>query len=615
MSDDAVDLPTKKSKKSKSKQAASEPIDSVPAPANADKKKKKRKHEGDDADASNKKLKQAEENDDAEDEKIAKKERKKERRQQKADLAAAEAAGPSTANVEDEEKKAKQERKKEKKKRKAEQAAGESSSSPGDVAAFLEKHTITITVPPSTPEVTPVLSFSQLSIPEELSVAFNAKYTFKEPTPIQACTWPPALAGRDVVGIAETGSGKTLAFGVPALAQLITSPTNAITVLVLAPTRELAIQTHETLGELGKTLGIASVAVFGGVSKDSQIKLLKNIRKSDKNGGVATRIIVGTPGRIIDLINEGVCDLSAISYLVLDEADRMLDKGFENDIRKIIGYTKPADQRQTVMFSATWPASVMRLASSFLRQPVRVTVGSVAAGDAPTANKRVEQVIELLDDRYAKDNLLVSHLKTFIATQRPSQETPCRILVFVLYKAEGPRVVNFLQRHGQQMGVVVNSLHGDMTQSARLESLEWFKETSNSNKSKGAHTRVLVATDVASRGLDIPDVGLVLNYTFPLTVEEYVHRIGRTGRGGRTGKSITFFTGEDHERALAGELARVMGDSTGEGVPEPKGLAELRNKFPMTIKKKQHSAYGAFFREGGGEQEVEEARKKRKIVF
>ncbi|KAJ7585669.1 P-loop containing nucleoside triphosphate hydrolase protein [Mycena floridula] len=165
------------------------------------------------------------------------------------------------------------------------------------------------------------------------------------------------------------------------------------------------------------------------------------------------------------------------------------------------------------------------------------------------------------------------------------------------------------------MGVVVNSLHGDMTQSARLKSLEWFKETSNSNKSKGAHTRVLVATDVASRGLDILDVGLVLNYTFPLTVEEYVHRIGRTGRGGRTGKSITFFTGEDHERALAGELARVMGDSTGEGVPEPKGLAELRNKFPMTIKKKQHSAYGAFFREGGGEQEVEETRKKRKIVF
>ncbi|KIK02315.1 hypothetical protein K443DRAFT_97176 [Laccaria amethystina LaAM-08-1] len=424
--------------------------------------------------------------------------------------------------------------------------------------------------------VKPIIAFAQLNVPSELQSSFAG---FKEPTPIQACTWPPALEGRDVVGIAETGSGKTLAFGIPALSRLIESNfksssksgKSTISILVLAPTRELAIQTHDTLAALGKPFGIASVAVFGGVPKDPQVKMLKNA--SMAKDGMTTRIIVGTPGRILDLMQEGVCDLSGVDYLVLDEADRMLDKGFENDIRNIISSTKPAAERQTMMFSATWPEAVRRLASTFQTNPVRVTVGS----DDLTANSRVEQSVVVFDDARSKDQRLLallqklSHKKT--TTKGASDSL---ILIFALYKKEASRVEQMLKYNGYSVG----ALHGDMSQPARLETLENFKNGT---------TGLMVATDVAARGLDIPNVGAVINYTFPLTVEDYVHRIGRTGRGGKTGKSITFFTGDNHERSLAGEFARVLR----EGGFEYEGL----KKFPMTIKKKEHSAYGAFFRD------------------
>jgi ATP-dependent RNA helicase DBP3 len=433
--------------------------------------------------------------------------------------------------------------------------------------------------------VIPVTSFEQLDIPESLKVAFK---DFKEPTPIQASAWPPALEGHDVVGIAETGSGKTLAFGIPALARLISLPstntdnhakktksnsksTNCISVLVVAPTRELAIQTHDALSSLGAPMKIASVAVFGGVDKAPQIKALM----SGNRDGSVTRIVVGTPGRILDLVNEGTCDLSRVSYLVLDEADRMLDKGFENDIRKIISHTMQGSDRQTMMFSATWPEAVRRLASTFQRNPVRVTVGS----DDLTANSRVEQSVEVFDDPREKDSRLTKNLKTLSHKKTSTKGSPdARILVFALYKKEASRVESTLRR----LGYTVGALHGDMSQSARMEALEKFKT---------GETGLLVATDVAARGLDIPNVGAVINYTFPLTIEDYIHRIGRTGRGGRTGKSITFFTGEDHERALAGELARVLRESNFDE------MADRLKKFPMTIKKKEHGSYGAFFRD------------------
>jgi len=379
-----------------------------------------------------------------------------------------------------------------------------------------------------------------------------------------------------MVGIAETGSGKTLAFGIPAISRLMKSPkSRGIQVLVMAPTRELAIQTQETLFDIGKPYGIHSVAVFGGLDKGTQVKALK-----DKKA----RIVVGTPGRIMDLVNDGALDLSGVTYLVLDEADRMLDKGFENDIRTIIGYTTQDESRQTLMFSATWPDSVRRLAASFQRDPVRVTVGS----DDLTANSRVEQVLEVFDDTRSKNGRLIGHLRKALPRDS-SKSRDNRVLVFVLYKAEAARVENFLQ----DQKFAVAGLHGDMSQRGRLDALASFKS---------GDSKVLVATDVAARGLDIPSVGLVINYTFPLTIEDYIHRIGRTGRGRNSGKSITFFTGENHERSLAGELARVVRESGFD--------IEPLKKFPMTIKKKTHSVYGAFYRD-----DIEVPNASTKIVF
>ncbi|KAL4065798.1 P-loop containing nucleoside triphosphate hydrolase protein [Scleroderma yunnanense] len=462
-------------------------------------------------------------------------------------------------------------------------------ASSSEAQAFLEKHSITIHTPPSVPSILPAIAFDQLDIPHGLRAAFNG---FKEPTPIQAAAWPWALSGRDVIGIAETGSGKTLAFGIPALARLIVANstgesgkkskksrgTGTVNVLVVAPTRELAIQTHDTLSAIGAPFGIASVAVYGGVDKGPQVKALS----SSSQEGTSTRIVVGTPGRILDLVNDGACNLSKVNYLVLDEADRMLDKGFENDITAIISHTMQGSDRQTMMFSATWPEAVRRLASSFLRDPVRVTVGS----DDLTANSRVEQAVEVLDDSRGKDALLAKHLASLARANKNGG--PTRILVFALYKKEASRVEATLKRAGHDVG----ALHGDMAQGARMAALDRFK--SGQGERKGSGLRLLVATDVAARGLDIPEVEAVVNYTFPLTIEDYIHRIGRTGRGGRSGRAITFFTGDAHERALAGELARVLREA-GFGAE-----ADKLHKFPMTIKKKTHSAYGAFFRDDVG---------------
>ncbi|KAH9949528.1 P-loop containing nucleoside triphosphate hydrolase protein [Amylocystis lapponica] len=422
-----------------------------------------------------------------------------------------------------------------------------SSSAPShsDIEAFLAKHSITIHSSNDVEQVMPIIRFDQLDIPAELRSAFAG---FKEPSPIQACSWPPALKGRDVVGIAETGSGKTLAFGLPALVRLVSdSPPKSkkgkgattVSVLVVAPTRELAIQTHETLSALGEPFGIASVAVFGGVDKAPQVKSLKNANKDGKT----TRIIVGTPGRILDLVNDGACDLSRVTYLVLDEADRMLDTGFENAIRSIIGHTTQGAERQTLMFSATWPEAVRRLASTFQRNPEDLT-----------ANSRVEQIF---DDARSKDSRLLAQLRALSHKKSAASPDEARILVFVLYKKEASRVESMLHSKGYTVG----GLHGDLSQAARMQALQNFKS---------GVTGLLVATDVAARGLDIPNVAAVR-------------------RGGKTGKSITFFTGDDHERALAGELARVLRESGFE--------AEGLKKFPMTIKKKTHSAYGAFFRD------------------
>jgi len=410
---------------------------------------------------------------------------------------------------------------------------------------------------------------------------------FTKPSAIQSQCWPvllhPGSDGkrRDIVGIAETGSGKTLGFAIPALTalskeQILGKKRRTPQMLVLAPTRELAMQSNVVIEEFGALVDLKSIVVYGGVPKHQQV--------SDLKKGVDC--VVATPGRIKDLINEGACDLSRVSQLVLDEADRMLDMGFEEDVRYIISQCMDKDKgRQTAMFSATWPAAIQKIALEYMVNPVRVYVGFEAIvgsngegvmDDSLSANKRVTQNIEVIEDR-AREARLNSLLQKY--AKKHSKKSPYRILIFALYKKEAARLESNLARVGYSG--LVTSIHGDKSQDARTKALEQFKN---------GECPLLVATDVAARGLDIPNVELVINYTFPLTIEDYVHRIGRTGRAGKTGISYTFF--QPGDKSHAGELQQVM-KQAGQDIPD-----DLL-KFGSTIKKKEHKLYGNFGPKGG----------------
>ncbi|KAI8979840.1 P-loop containing nucleoside triphosphate hydrolase protein [Mycotypha africana] len=431
---------------------------------------------------------------------------------------------------------------------------------------FYKKHTIEIT---GDLRHRPILEFKYAGLPDNIMAVVK---NFDRPTPVQAATWPISLSGRDIVGIAETGSGKTLAFTIPGLVHIATKlkqgkKNGKPSMLVVSPTRELAMQSAEQAEAAGKAVGVTSVCVYGGVDKQFQ-------RKAFQRG---VDIVVATPGRLIDLINEGSCDLSNVSFMVLDEADRMLDDGFENDIRAIMGYT-PKD-RQTLMFSATWPESVRKLASDFLNKPMRVTIGSPDLA----ASKNVEQIVKVIQNPRDKERHLLDLLK------KVHKSRTNRVLIFALYKKEAMRIERSLEYNGFK----VVGIHGDKNQQQRTQALNSFKD--------GSYP-LMIATDVAARGLDIPDVEYVINLTFPLTIEAYVHRIGRTGRGGKKGVAYTFFTPED--KAHSGELINVLKEANMK-VPD-----ELM-AFGTTVKKKTHSAYGAFFKDTSGV----EAKKPTKIIF
>ncbi|KAL6178666.1 hypothetical protein ACLB2K_050184 [Fragaria x ananassa] len=402
----------------------------------------------------------------------------------------------------------------------------------------------------------PLDSFAESKLPSEV---LQCCVNFKKPSPIQSRAWPFLLDGRDFIGIAKTGSGKTLAFGIPAIDQVLNKRNGKFSrgryplCLVLAPTRELAQQISDVLVEAGKPCGVESVCLYGGTSKGPQISSLKS----------GVDIVIGTPGRLKDLIEMGLCYLQEVSFAVLDEADRMLDMGFEPEVRYILGQTCSA--RQMVMFSATWPPSVHQLAQEFMDpNPVKVVVGS----EDLAANHDVLQIVEVLDDR-SRDARLAALLEKYHKSKGN------RVLVFVLYKMEATRVENMLQRGGWK----VCSIHGDKAQNQRTQALSLFKQGS---------CPLMIATDVAARGLDIPDVEVVINYSFPLTTEDYVHRIGRTGRAGKKGVAHTFFT--HHNKGLAGELVNVLREA-GQNVP-----SDLL-KFGTHVKKKESKLYGAHFRE------------------
>ncbi|XP_057769332.1 ATP-dependent RNA helicase-like protein DB10 isoform X2 [Salvia miltiorrhiza] len=344
---------------------------------------------------------------------------------------------------------------------------------------------------------------------------------FSAPTPIQAQSWPIAIKGRDIVAIAKTGSGKTLGYLIPGfihLKQRRNNPKLGPTVLVLSPTRELATQIQEEAVKFGRSSKISCTCLYGGAPKGPQLK--------DIDRGVD--VVVATPGRLNDILEMRRISLHQVSYLVLDEADRMLDMGFEPQIRKIVKEV-PA-RRQTLMYTATWPKEVRRIAAELLVNPVQVNIGNV---DELVANKAITQYIEVLspmDKRRRLEQIL------------RSQEPGSKIIIFCSTKKMCDQLAGNLTR---QFGAA--AIHGDKSQGERDYVLNQFRT---------GRSPVLVATDVAARGLDIKDIRVVLNYDFPTGVEDYVHRIGRTGRAGATGVAYTFFCEQDAKHAS--ELIKLL---------------------------------------------------------
>ena len=378
----------------------------------------------------------------------------------------------------------------------------------------------------SSPAVTipkPITTFEHIK--DSLgSVLFKQleKLGFARPTFIQAQGWPMALSGSNVVGIAQTGSGKTLSFALPALVHLLANRDESerstpVRVIVLAPTRELACQIQEVIRPLANAVNASSATIYGGVPKGPQIRTLR--------GGV--EVIVATPGRLLDFMDAGLVTVGHVSFLVLDEADRMLDMGFEPQIRRVLKAVRP--DRQVLFWSATWPKAVQRLAYDILgRDYLHVTIGS--SQSSLTANKRIKQTV-IITSQEEKEDKLAKLLENIVANgpakaheemshvSKSNGQPMCRTIIFTNKK----RVADDLAWKAHEAGYSVDSLHGDKGQPERDAILAAFKK---------GNVPLLVATDVAARGLDVRGVRVVINYDMPVDLEDYVHRIGRTGRGG-----------------------------------------------------------------------------------
>ncbi|MVO08175.1 DEAD/DEAH box helicase [Flavobacterium sp. TP390] len=348
------------------------------------------------------------------------------------------------------------------------------------------------------------MTFKDLHLINNIQQALEEE-GYKSPTPIQEQAIPEILAEKDLVACAQTGTGKTAAFAIPII-QLIhqivgsAKKTKRIRTLVITPTRELAIQIGESFDTYGKYTNIKTLVIFGGVNQVPQVDQLKK----------GIDVLVATPGRLLDLYKQGFIDLNHMHQLVLDEADQMLDMGFINDVKKIIKLTP--DNRQTLLFSATMPLAIRELADTFLTQPKYVSVAPISS-TAETVSQKVYFV-----DKSDKRNLLYHLIRN---------DNLKNVLVFTRTKHGADNVVKALKKHGVEAGAI----HGDKSQSARQRVLESFK-----NK----EIPVLVATDIAARGIDIESLPYVINFDIPNISETYVHRIGRTGRAGNSGLAISF---------------------------------------------------------------------------
>lgn len=364
------------------------------------------------------------------------------------------------------------------------------------------------------------LNFSELGLSETLLRTVAAE-GYSEPTPIQAQAIPHVIAGSDLLGCAQTGTGKTAAFALPILHRLMSAGApprhgRKIRVLVLSPTRELAAQIGDSVRTYGGSMPLRHAVIFGGVGQFPQTRALQQ----------GVDVLIATPGRLCDLMQQGYVDLRGVETFVLDEADRMLDMGFLPDVKRVIAALPK--QRQTLFFSATMPAPIEELANAILREPVRIRI----APSKPT--------VELIEQSVL--NVPTTHKARVLAKMLCTPEVT-RALVFTRTKHGADRVV----RHLAKSGIKSEAIHGNKSQTVRIRTLANFKSS---------RTRVLIATDIAARGIDVDDVSHVFNYDLPHEPETYVHRIGRTGRAGAAGKAVSFC--DSTERQLLKAIERLI---------------------------------------------------------
>uniref|UniRef100_A0A3Q3Q4B4 RNA helicase n=1 Tax=Monopterus albus TaxID=43700 RepID=A0A3Q3Q4B4_MONAL len=372
----------------------------------------------------------------------------------------------------------------------------------------------------------PITKFHEANFPSYVMDVIN-KQNWTEPTPIQAQGWPLALSGKDMVGIAQTGSGKTLSYLLPAIVHINHQPFlergDGPICLVLAPTRELAQQVQQVAAEYGRASRLKSTCIYGG-------------------------ICIATPGRLIDFLESGKTNLRRCTYLVLDEADRMLDMGFEPQIRKIVDQIRP--DRQTLMWSATWPKEVRQLAEDFLKDYVQINIGALQL----SANHNILQIVDVCSDG-EKENKLIRLLEEIMS------EKENKTIIFV----ETKRRCDDLTRRMRRDGWPAMGIHGDKSQQER----DWVL-----NEFKFGKAPILIATDVASRGLDVEDVKFVINFDYPNNSEDYIHRIGRTARSQKTGTAYTFFTPNNMRQAS--DLVSVLREANQAINPKLLQMAEDR---------------------------------------